>query len=343
MQSGASTPRAEGRPRRSSPSFSLTRGGPSSDVLQPIAERLGEVDLDHGRGRRSRRRGERRAAPGGDASGPAPVAATDPPPARRLHRLIRASAPATTGGHGRPGDRWSDPRTSGPGELCRRVDACCMVPVHIIIVGCGRVGSGLGVELAGAGPLGGHHRPEPQGLPPAARRLARDHGGRVGLRPGRPRRRPGRASAVGARRRDQRRQLQHPDARIARETYGIPNVVARIYDPRRAQIYLRLGIATVATVSWTIDQVPPPAAARTSWRPSGPTRRERSRSSSGTCPSAWAGKRLADLSVPGRGDAGVGHPGRCRPTRLHRPGGPGRRHPPPDGHRRRAAAASSSA
>ena len=44
-------------------------------------------------------------------------------------------------------------------------------------------------------------------------------------------------------------------ARIARETYEIPNVVARIYDPRRAQIYLRLGIATVATVSWTIDQV----------------------------------------------------------------------------------------
>ena len=44
-------------------------------------------------------------------------------------------------------------------------------------------------------------------------------------------------------------------ARIARETYEIPNVVARIYDPRRAQIYLRLGIPTVATVSWTIDQV----------------------------------------------------------------------------------------
>ena len=32
-------------------------------------------------------------------------------------------------------------------------------------------------------------------------------------------------------------------------------MVARIYDPRRAQIYLRLGIPTVATVSWTIDQV----------------------------------------------------------------------------------------
>ena len=43
--------------------------------------------------------------------------------------------------------------------------------------------------------------------------------------------------------------------RIARETYKIPNVVARIYDPRRAEIYQRLGIPTVATVTWTIDQV----------------------------------------------------------------------------------------
>ena len=44
-------------------------------------------------------------------------------------------------------------------------------------------------------------------------------------------------------------------ARIARETYGIANVVARIYDPRRAVIYQRLGIPTVPTVSWTTTQV----------------------------------------------------------------------------------------
>ena len=44
-------------------------------------------------------------------------------------------------------------------------------------------------------------------------------------------------------------------ARIARETFDVPNVVARIYDPRRAVIYQRLGIPTVATVSWTVDQV----------------------------------------------------------------------------------------
>ncbi len=44
-------------------------------------------------------------------------------------------------------------------------------------------------------------------------------------------------------------------ARVARETYGVDNVVARIYDPHRAEIYQRLGIPTVATVRWTSDQV----------------------------------------------------------------------------------------
>lgn len=44
-------------------------------------------------------------------------------------------------------------------------------------------------------------------------------------------------------------------ARVARETYGVDQVVARIYDPRRAEVYQRLGIPTVATVSWTTGQI----------------------------------------------------------------------------------------
>ncbi|MFH5823051.1 potassium channel family protein [Georgenia sp. AZ-5] len=44
-------------------------------------------------------------------------------------------------------------------------------------------------------------------------------------------------------------------ARVARETFGVRRVVARIYDPRRAEVYQRLGIPTVATVRWTADQV----------------------------------------------------------------------------------------
>lgn len=58
-------------------------------------------------------------------------------------------------------------------------------------------------------------------------------------------------------------------ARTARETFGITNVVARIYDPRRAEVFERLGIPTVATVSWTNEQIIRhilPAGASQEWR-----------------------------------------------------------------------------
>ncbi|MFT4199400.1 potassium channel family protein [Gordonia sp. (in: high G+C Gram-positive bacteria)] len=43
-------------------------------------------------------------------------------------------------------------------------------------------------------------------------------------------------------------------ARVARETFGVERVVARIYDARRAEVYARLGIPTVATVPWTTER-----------------------------------------------------------------------------------------
>jgi len=58
-------------------------------------------------------------------------------------------------------------------------------------------------------------------------------------------------------------------ARTARETFGINNVIARIYDPKRAEVFERLGIPTVATVSWTNDQILRhllPAGAKEEWR-----------------------------------------------------------------------------
>jgi len=62
-------------------------------------------------------------------------------------------------------------------------------------------------------------------------------------------------------------------ARVARETFGVDNVVARIYDPRRAEVYTRLGIPTVATVRWTADEMLRrllPAGAHSLWSdPSG--------------------------------------------------------------------------
>lgn len=39
------------------------------------------------------------------------------------------------------------------------------------------------------------------------------------------------------------------------ETFGVPRVVARIYDAKRAEVYERLGIPTIATVPWTTDRL----------------------------------------------------------------------------------------
>lgn len=65
-------------------------------------------------------------------------------------------------------------------------------------------------------------------------------------------------------------------ARVVRETFDVHNVVARIYDPGRAEVYERLGIPTVATVRWTSDQVLRrllPAGSEPHWRdPSGSVR-----------------------------------------------------------------------
>jgi trk system potassium uptake protein TrkA len=44
-------------------------------------------------------------------------------------------------------------------------------------------------------------------------------------------------------------------ARLARETFGVARVAARIYDSKRAEVYERLGIPTVATVRWTADRI----------------------------------------------------------------------------------------
>ena len=85
-------------------------------------------------------------------------------------------------------------------------------------------------------------------------------------------------------------------ARVARETFGIQQVVARIYDPGRAEVYQRLGITTVATVKWTADQVLRrilPAGAEPDFRdPSGTIRVDQI-----PIPDAWVGHRTVDFQV----------------------------------------------
>ncbi|MDF5757939.1 TrkA family potassium uptake protein [Spongiactinospora sp. TRM90649] len=85
-------------------------------------------------------------------------------------------------------------------------------------------------------------------------------------------------------------------ARVARETFGVENVVARIYDPRRAEVYQRLGIPTVATVRWTADQILRrilPEGAEPLWRdPTGTVVLAEV-----ACNAGWIGTRVADLEV----------------------------------------------
>jgi len=89
-------------------------------------------------------------------------------------------------------------------------------------------------------------------------------------------------------------------ARVARETFGIQQVVARIYDPGRAAVYERLGISTVATVKWAADQVLRrllPAGAEPNYRdPSGTIRLDQI-----PVPAAWIGQRSVDFALQSEG------------------------------------------
>jgi trk system potassium uptake protein TrkA len=76
-------------------------------------------------------------------------------------------------------------------------------------------------------------------------------------------------------------------------------VVARIYDPRRAAIYQKLGIPTVATVAWTTDQVMRrlfPEQSVTEWTDASGTVSLVERS----LPAAWAGRKLTELGESDR-------------------------------------------
>ena len=147
-----------------------------------------------------------------------------------------------------------------------------MSAMHVVIMGCGRVGSAIALELEAAGAsvsiidqsreafrrLGGSF----QGTTVTGIGFDRDIMLEAGIE---------KADAFAA--------LSNGDnsnilaARVAREVFGVKNVVARIYDPARAEIYQRLGIPTVATVTWATEQVLRrllPGGSRGEWRdPSG--------------------------------------------------------------------------
>jgi len=171
--------------------------------------------------------------------------------------------------------------------------------VHVVVIGCGRVGSGLAVEFTRAG----HSVAIIDKMPRAFRRLPADWPGQriVGFGFDRDH-----LEEAGARRATGLAAVTSGDnsnilcARIARESYEIPHVVARIYDPRRAEIFQRLGIPTVPTVAWTIDHVLRrmlPDRAVTEWSDSTGRLHLIERS----LPVEWEGRRLPAEALHGLG------------------------------------------
>ncbi|HEX6969615.1 MAG TPA: TrkA family potassium uptake protein [Micromonosporaceae bacterium] len=126
--------------------------------------------------------------------------------------------------------------------------------MHIVILGCGRVGSTLAHSLEARD----HTVAVVDQNPDAFRRLRPDFTGITVTGNGLDREV---LRAAGIERADAFAAVSSGDnsniisARLARETFGVARVVARIYDQRRAEVYERLGIPTVATVRWTADRI----------------------------------------------------------------------------------------
>ncbi len=171
--------------------------------------------------------------------------------------------------------------------------------MHVIVVGCGRLGSELAIDLETAG-----------------HSVAIIDKNRLAFQRYLPDRWSGRAVLGFGFDRDALEQADIENAgavaavtggdnsnimtaRIARETYEVANVVARIQDPRRAAIYQRLGIATVASVAWATDQVMrrlTPEAHTVEWTDANGAVSMIEVS----LPPAWAGQKLDPLSAADR-------------------------------------------
>ena len=169
--------------------------------------------------------------------------------------------------------------------------------MHVVVVGCGRVGSGLAQAVEAAG----HTAAIIDRREKAFSRLPETFTGKriVGVGFDRDRLTDAgieQAQAVAAVTNGDNSNIMI--ARVAKETYAIERVVARIYDPRRAAIYERLGIPTVATVQWATERVLRrvlPDQPAVEWID--PSARvclvER------PVPAPWVGRKVGDLDVDG--------------------------------------------
>lgn len=126
--------------------------------------------------------------------------------------------------------------------------------MRIIVMGCGRVGSDLAIQLSAEG----HDVRVVDRDPKGRRLLPTKFTGQFHVGNGYNR---AVLSTAGIEQADAFVAVTSGDnsnivaARVARETYQVPTVIARIYDPRRADIYERLNITTVATTKWGVKQI----------------------------------------------------------------------------------------
>ena len=126
--------------------------------------------------------------------------------------------------------------------------------MRFIIIGCGRVGAGLAQTLS----LQGHNVIVVDNDPAAFERLGPAFKGQTVVGVGFDR---DVLLQAGIERADGLAAVTDSDeanvvaARLASQVFRVPRVVARLYDTRQAEIYRRLGLQTIAPVTWGIHQI----------------------------------------------------------------------------------------
>ena len=126
--------------------------------------------------------------------------------------------------------------------------------MKIIIIGCGRVGSGLALSLSHRG----HTVTVIDKDPLALEGLSSAFQGRIMhgsafdrdvLLTAEIELADGLAAVTG------NDEVNFVSARLAKQIFHVPRVVARLYDPRKAEIYRRLGLQTINPITWGIHRL----------------------------------------------------------------------------------------
>lgn len=126
--------------------------------------------------------------------------------------------------------------------------------MKIIVIGCGRMGSGLAQLLS----LRGHSVTVVDRDPVAFESLGPAFSGKTVVGIGFDR---AVLEAAGIGRADGLASVTNSDevnivaARLARQHFQVPRVVARVVEPHKAEIYRRLGLQTISTTTWGINRM----------------------------------------------------------------------------------------